>query len=676
MDQRRLIAFCLLSFVILVAWDRWVMPRFLPKRPPGAPPVAVKDQEQAKPREQRGQNDAEANHAVAETPADKPPAQKPAGGADPALAEPQELAEAAPAFPHKLVVLGSLDPQTGFRQQVTLTSAGAAIEAIELADPRYRELAKPHPPLRVVGAGQPQSRSLEMQIPQISADLRKLHWELVEEPRDQGAPRESATFRIVLGQAEVVKKFSVARMAAGNVSEADAYNVKLELTFRNLAERPRTLNYQLLGPTGLVLENLENTSKYRDVVVGFLSAPDAVEHQLMSGATIADGQAEEWRKQIQYIGVDAQYFAALLLPVDDPWQSSHIASMRQLVVGPNRKERSDVTVELTSADLELAAAGDAAGKDLASHTFKLFAGPKRDDILPPHAGGVIDFGSIFGIGRGLLSATARLLMQLLAAFQSVVGNWGVAIIMLTVLVRGAMVPISIKMARNAARMQELAPQLAALKEKFGNDSQKLMRAQMELYQKNNIRPFRSGCLPVLCQMPIFMGLYQALNHAVDLRLAPFLWFENLAAPDALFQLPFRIPLLGWSEFNLLPMVTVGLFLVQQKLFSPPPANEEQAMQQKVFTIMTVMMGLMFYKVPAGLCVYFIASSLWGIAEKQLLPKSKPAAQPAAAVEPTARAPQRTTSRPVEPPRDGFWASLLKAAEKDAAARRTNGRKRR
>src|SRR5260221_1217594 len=155
---------------------------------------------------------------------------------------------------------------------------------------------------------------------------------------------------------------------------------------------------------------------------------------------------------------------------------------------------------------------------------------------------------------------------------------------------------------------------------------------MELFQKHGHNPF-SGCLPLFLQLPIFIGLYQALNHAVDLRLASFLWIDNLAAPDALFKMPFAIPFLG-QEFNLLPLITIVLFVVQQKMFMPPPSSEQEAMQMKMMNYMMIFMGVMFYKVPAGLCVYFIASSLWGMGERKLLPKPKPGAAAPPPAEPS------------------------------------------
>ena len=125
----------------------------------------------------------------------------------------------------------------------------------------------------------------------------------------------------------------------------------------------------------------------------------------------------------------------------------------------------------------------------------------------------------------------------------------------------------------------------------------------------------------LIQMPILVGLWQALNNSVKLRHAPFLWIDNLAAPDMLFNMHFEVPWIGhW--FNLLPIVVVSLMMVQTKLFSPPATTPEAEMQQKMMKYMMVFMAFMFYKVPSGLGIYFITSSLWQIGERLLVPKPK------------------------------------------------------
>jgi YidC/Oxa1 family membrane protein insertase len=167
----------------------------------------------------------------------------------------------------------------------------------------------------------------------------------------------------------------------------------------------------------------------------------------------------------------------------------------------------------------------------------------------------------------------------------------------------------------------------------------------ELWRKHNYNPM-GGCLLALVQLPIFIGLYRALMIDVELRGAPLFgkavrWCSNLGAPDMLYDWSGWMPAFiadpghGWlgPYFNVLPIITIGLFLVQQKMFMPPATDEQTAMQQKIMTYMMIFMGFLFYTVASGLCLYFIASSLWGIGEKKLLPKliGTGPAKPSAAV---------------------------------------------
>jgi YidC/Oxa1 family membrane protein insertase len=144
------------------------------------------------------------------------------------------------------------------------------------------------------------------------------------------------------------------------------------------------------------------------------------------------------------------------------------------------------------------------------------------------------------------------------------------------------------------------------------------------------------------QLPIFIGLYRGLSVDILLRQAPLIpgisWCSNLAGPDKLVYWANVIPAFlsnptGWlgPYLNVLPLVTCVLFLLQQKMFTPPATDEQQKMQQQVMQFMMLFMALLFFKVASGLCVYFIASSVWGLAERMLLPKSKPPSddQPAA-----------------------------------------------
>jgi YidC/Oxa1 family membrane protein insertase len=196
-----------------------------------------------------------------------------------------------------------------------------------------------------------------------------------------------------------------------------------------------------------------------------------------------------------------------------------------------------------------------------------------------------------------------------------------------------------------------------ISEKYKTDMQKRSQAIQELYRKHNINPL-GGCLPVFLQLPIFIGLYRALMVDIELRNSPLFghgirWCSNLAAPDMFLDWSSVMPdfinsgqgIFGLGPYlNILPLVTVALFLVTQKMAMPAPTTEQAVMQQKMMKYMTIFMGLLFYKVASGLCLYFIASSLWGIAERKLLPKA-PTPEAAAAGGSAGTAPGSPSKRP-------------------------------
>jgi YidC/Oxa1 family membrane protein insertase len=263
----------------------------------------------------------------------------------------------------------------------------------------------------------------------------------------------------------------------------------------------------------------------------------------------------------------------------------------------------------------------------------------HDDL---HLNTLTDYQSPGGMGTfaskiywtALVIKCTNIMHAVLAYIHAVIPSYGLCIIVLTVLVRGMMFPLSRKQALMSLRMQQLAPELKKLQEKYKDDRQAMGMAQMELYRKHGVNPFGS-CWVLLLQMPIFMGLYFALQESIHFRLAEFwpTWIPNLAAPDMLFSWSQNIPFISRIEdygsffylgpyFNLLPVIAVALMIGQQKMMTPPPTDDQQAMQQKMMKYMMIFFGLMFYKVAAGLCLYFIASSVWGFCERKLLPKKK------------------------------------------------------
>lgn len=662
MDQRRQLLFTVSAMTIFLVWYVFVIPRLMPQKPPQAPPPVAKNAEEKKQPEVKAE----------------PAAVKP----------PKEPVRKLVEHPHRAdLKIGSLDPTSAYRLQVTLNTTGGTIEAIELNDPKYCADEKPFGPLKLVGQGKSVTRSLSLAAPAFDTQLEPLgktlatvDWEVV--PRSHTASGIAFRYRSPDDKWEVVRKYQLTPLPPTNGSlsaEAPGYDLAVDLEFRNLADKARTVQYEMFGPVGLPLEH-PDSRKYRDVAAGFLEADGTVrKNVLLTAQQIVDGKSEEWQRPPKYIGVDVQYFAAVLLPQGKQLEEPYFQSMRGVLIGPNEKEKSDVSVRLTSNELKVPAAAKGKPGEL-THSFILFAGPKREEFLQQvGAEKLITWGYSGSLG------IPQFMLGLLKFFAGLFPTWawpyGWAIILLTVCVRSAMFPFSRKQALAAAKMQEIQPEIAALKKKFGNDTEKLGRAQMELFRKHNYNPF-GGCLLMFVQLPIFIGLYQALNISVDLRMAKFLWINNLAAPDRLFAFGFTMPFLG-EYFNLLPLITMGLFFLQQKLFMPPPADKEQEMQFKMMNYMMIFMGFMFYNVAAGLCVYFIASTCWGLAERKLLPKPKPKlADPDADVTvedtppPPPAAPPRGKDRNGDDRPKGFFALLQEAADKAQEAKRKKSKPRR
>ena len=608
-EKQRFVNFIIVSLVIMWVWSLFIGPALFPPAPK-QPPVAKdikKDVVAAAPAKVPAKNDPDAK-----------------------VVKPEKLAN----YPHREdVEIGSNKPESGYRLLARFNSAGAVVSQIQLIDPRYHDLDAPKQPLSVLQV-EPKAtlKSLQTDVPAIDAQLKKfnksLHevdWELVKE--DQTA--ETVTWRYVTpdGATEVRKKYSLQKAPAKPEDEYRAYSLGFEITLTNLGEQPQKLQYVLSGPVGMPLENRFYTQKTRDVAVGFLSPTGVLTPSLLTPDVLyqneVNNRVEEWKTPLKYAGVDVQYFATLLLPQANQLETPYFSSTKTVFaddvpqnVKTDTKYRT-ATLQFTSTELDLAAKDAKVGTTSVSHKFALFAGPKLPDLLRPiGAERIIDYGISGRLG------VPQLLLWLLSVFHNGLSflpwPYGWSIILLTILVRSCMFPLSRKQALAAAKMQELQPELTALKEKYKNAPDKFAKAQLELFSKNHCHPL-GGCLPALIQLPIFFGLYQAFNISVEMRGAHFLWVDNLAAPDALFKFGFNMPFLG-PAFNLLPILTVCLFLVQQKMLMPPPTTPEMEMQHKVFFYMTIFMGYMFYSVAAGMCVYFIASSLWGLAERKLLPK--------------------------------------------------------
>ncbi|GIB89921.1 membrane protein insertase YidC [Vibrio cholerae] len=284
---------------------------------------------------------------------------------------------------------------------------------------------------------------------------------------------------------------------------------------------------------------------------------------------------------VNWVAMIQHYFASAWIPRDEPQAQLYSRVINNL---------GDMGIRTPNKTI--------ANGDKAEFEATLWVGPKLQDQMAataPNLDLVVDYGWLWFI--------AKPLHWLLSVIQTFVGNWGVAIICLTFIVRGAMYPLTKAQYTSMAKMRMLQPKLQAMRERIGDDRQRMSQEMMELYKKEKVNPL-GGCLPILLQMPIFIALYWALMESVELRHSPFFgWIHDLSAQDPYYILPL---LMGASMF------------VIQKM---SPTTITDPMQQKIMTFMPVMFTFFFLWFPSGLVLYWLVSNIVTLIQQTLIYKA-------------------------------------------------------
>ncbi|OEC34505.1 YidC/Oxa1 family membrane protein insertase [Pseudomonas cuatrocienegasensis] len=235
----------------------------------------------------------------------------------------------------------------------------------------------------------------------------------------------------------------------------------------------------------------------------------------------------------------------------------------------------------------------------------LYAGPKLQGHLK-----TLSPGLELTVDYGILWFLAQPIFWLLEHIHSLLGNWGWSIIVLTIIIKLIFFPLSAASYKSMARMRAVSPKLAALKEQFGDDRQKMSQAMMELYKKEKINPL-GGCLPILVQMPVFLALYWTLLESVEMRQAPWLlWITDLSIKDPFF---------------ILPIIMGATMFIQQQLNPTPP----DPMQARVMKLMPIIFTFFFLWFPAGLVLYWVVNNVLSIAQQWYITRKIEAATKAA-----------------------------------------------
>lgn len=299
--------------------------------------------------------------------------------------------------------------------------------------------------------------------------------------------------------------------------------------------------------------------------------------------------------QVEWAGVGNKYFATLLT-ADKPFT---LHQNRFLYHGLKEK---NVLIEVGAQYPHLLLNPG----ELQSFDFRAYYGPKVVSLLKTFEPGA---ARVMHLAWGPLDYLARLLLWVLVSLHGWIGSYGVAIILLTLMVRALFYPVTAKANASMRKMQQLQPKFKALREQYKDNPQLQYVKMQELQRAEGVNPF-GGCLPILLQIPVFFALYATLDGAVELRQVPFLWAKDLAAADTILTIPlyfFDLPI------NPLVLLMTGLMIVQQHM---TPMSVDPA-QKKMMLAMPIVMLLFLYDLPSGLTLYWSVSNFFSIIQMRL-----------------------------------------------------------
>ncbi|MGD8366387.1 MAG: membrane protein insertase YidC [Desulfobacterales bacterium] len=555
MDQARILLAIALSFAVFLLWELFFVQR---------PSVETPEQ-------------VPAQTATKEPSATSPPAPQPAKSYTPeSVGTKQPSPAVEPSQPAKRVTV-----ETPFYTAV-LSESGATIRSLKLK--QYREAVDPEsPPKELVGEDIPGGTvQTRIDIPS-AANLAEARFTL-----------ESGKTAVVVKEKSRTVRFSWASPEGVVVEKnytfsPESYLVDLTLTVKNGSDQPLQ-NQVLLS----LFSRFEETKR----AIGFQGASALVDGHVSQIKLGKIGEENPPPGSVHWIALQHRYFLSALMP----------AQPVQALVQTFQPEPGIVENRFSQPDLDL---GPGTQKQF---DYQLFFGPKSMKVLDGagyELDRVIDFGWFDFIAKPCLW-----LMNFIHRF---IPNYGVAIIILTLITKIILWPLGNKSYKSMGEMKKIQPLMAEIREKYKDDKKKMNQEMMALYKTYKINPM-GGCLPMAAQIPVFIALYRMLYEAIELRHAPFFgWINDLSAPDRLFHFDMSIPLMEPPYgIPVLTLVMGATMLLQQKM-SPPPGDPSQA---KMMMFMPLIFTFIFINFPSGLVLYWLVNNLFSIGQQYYTQKKR------------------------------------------------------
>ena len=380
---------------------------------------------------------------------------------------------------------------------------------------------------------------------------------------------------------------------------ADSYLIKSDLEFNGFNGIIADNTYDVSWDSGIRLVEKNSTDE-----VGITSADVYYGDEKVVVDAPSDGEKiiEDFNGRVDWLAVRNKYFAAIMIPAD-PTSVEGAYIEGQAFPKSNLGQNEIYNVRLVVPFK---------GRDLERKSINLYIGPVDYDILKnlgENLTELVDFGTFFGLKFIVRPIAEFLLLPLFTFLHKFIPNYGFVIIVFSLIIKIVVYPLTRKSFQSMKKMQLLQPKITELKEKYKDDQQKANKETMKLYQTYGVNP-AGGCLPILLQMPIFIALWGLLQAAIELRQQPFiLWIHNLAAPDVIYDLGFKLPMVGIQEISGLALLMGITTFFQQKMSIKDPK------QKALVYMMPIMLTLLFMSFPSGLNLYYFMFNVLSIAQQ-------------------------------------------------------------
>ena len=631
-DIKRFLVSFLICMGIMFVWFRFFGPASQPPPPAPTQPVKSAPADTAAPAATTPQ-EASTEPAVAAAPT------------QPTQWALQKIDDSPPP-----IVIGRLDPDQRYKAQITFDTAAAAISTVYLSEHKLNVKDKENGYPLLLPVTHKKQTFNSLMLGQLKLKNRAEAFDLSTACWQAEEPLSSDEVKTVKFRATVIdeKNRPVLEIVKTFTYRPDDYELDFDLSFINRSAQSLEIeSLELIGPAGAIRE--DQRMERRKSLAVYLQENQEVDIQSFDLGR--SKEANETLKRdtgstdpILWFALSNKFFTAVVRPLPpahadsvDYLEKGGRVLVTKCQIHPNYRD-NEGTIKADESLITQTLLTPAAPLGIGSQSvfnFKVYLGAIDTDLFNTETYASLHFDKLLNTYACTFCAfdwLTALLLKMLKAFYAVIGNYGLAIIILVLLVRLVLHPITKKGQVNMMSMSKLGPRMEELKKKYGDNKAELQKQTMAMYKEQGFNPVL-GCLPMLLQMPIWIAIYTAVDASVGLRhegLFSF-WINDLSAPDRLIPFsvlgikPITLPLMiGYVDaINLLPILMAFAMYLQTKLTAQPTAtaSPQMAQQQKMMKIlMPVMMLVFLYCAPSGLNLYIMASTFGGVFESYIIRK--------------------------------------------------------